>query len=65
MVNMLLEYLQIYLKQQIKDMIKLILESLKYANGETENLRIAQGKYKLPTTLKEGYKTLKQEIKWQ
>lgn len=46
-------------------MIKLIIESLKYANGETENLRIAQGKYKLPTTFKEGYKTLKQEIKWQ
>lgn len=46
-------------------MIKLIIESLKYANGETENLRIAQGKYKLPTTLKEGYKTLKQELKWQ
>ena len=65
MVNMLLEYLQIYLKQQIKDMIKLILESLKYANGETENLRIAQGKYKLPTTIKESYKSLKQEIKWQ
>ena len=54
----------IYLKQHYK-MIKLIIESLKYANGETENLRIAQGKYKLPTTLKEGYKTLKQEIKWQ
>jgi hypothetical protein len=46
-------------------MIKLIIESLKYANGETENLRIAQGKYKLPTNLKEGYKALKQEIKWQ
>jgi hypothetical protein len=46
-------------------MIKLIIESLKYANGETENLRIAQGKYKLPMTLKEGYKALKQEIKWQ
>ena len=45
-------------------MIKLILDSLKYANGETENIRIAQGKYKLPTTLKEGYKALKQEIKW-
>ena len=65
MVNMLLEYLQIYLKQQTKDMIKLILESLKYANGETENLRIAQGKYKLPTTIKESYKSLKKEIKWQ
>jgi hypothetical protein len=46
-------------------MIKLILDSLKYANGETENIRIAQGKHKLPTTLKEGYKALKQEIKWQ
>ena len=65
MVNMLLEHLQIYLRQQIKDMIKLILESLKYANGETENLQIAQGKYKLPTTIKESYKSLKQEIKWQ
>ena len=46
-------------------MIKLILENLKYAKGETENIRIAQGKHKLPTTLKEGYKALKQEIKWQ
>jgi hypothetical protein len=46
-------------------MIKLILESLKYANGETETIRIAQGKYKLPSTLKEGYKALKQEIRWQ
>jgi hypothetical protein len=46
-------------------MIKLILESLKYANGETENIRIAQGKYKLPTTIKESYKSLKKEIKWQ
>jgi len=46
-------------------MIKLIIESLKYANGETENLRIAQGKYKLPTTIKEGYKALKQGLKWQ
>ena len=46
-------------------MIKLILDSLKYANGETENIRIAQGKHKLPTTIKEGYKTLKQELQWQ
>jgi len=28
-------------------------------------LRIAQGKNKLPTTIKEGYKTLKQELQWQ
>ena len=46
-------------------MIENILDLLKYANGETENIRIAQGKNKLPLTLKEGYKTLKQEIKWQ
>ena len=46
-------------------MIKLILDSLRYANGETENIRIAQGKYKLPRTLREGFKALKKEIKWQ
>jgi len=46
-------------------MIKLILDNLKYANGETENIRIAQGKYKLPTTIIEGYKALKQEIQWR
>tara|TARA_B100000768_G_scaffold126266_1_gene116900 strand:- start:1002 stop:1145 length:144 start_codon:yes stop_codon:yes gene_type:complete len=45
-------------------MIKLIIDSLKYTNGETENIRIAQGKYKLPKTLKEGYKALKKEIQW-
>jgi hypothetical protein len=46
-------------------MIENILYLLKYANGETENIKIAQGKNKLPLTLKEGYKTLKQELKWQ
>jgi len=46
-------------------MIKLILDSLKYANGETENIRIAKGKHKLPTTLKEGKKTHKKEKKKQ
>ena len=46
-------------------MIRLIIDGLKYVEGETENIRIAKGKYKLPTTLKEGYKALKQEIKWQ
>ena len=45
-------------------MIKLIIEGLKYAKGDTELIRIAQGKHKLPTTLKEGYKALKQEIQW-
>lgn len=30
--------------------------------GQTENIEIAKGKYKLPTTLKEGYKQIKREI---
>jgi len=46
-------------------MIKNILELLKHANGETEAIRIAQGKNKLPLTLREGYKALKQEIQWR
>ena len=46
-------------------MIENILELLKHANGETENIRIAQGKNKLHISLKDGYKALKQEIKWQ
>ena len=46
-------------------MIKDILYLLSQVNGETENIRIAQGKYKLPVTIKAGYKALKQEIKWQ
>tara|TARA_R110001592_G_scaffold321107_1_gene599542 strand:- start:859 stop:996 length:138 start_codon:yes stop_codon:yes gene_type:complete len=45
-------------------MIKLILQTLEFVNDETENIRIAKGKYKLPTTLKEGFKALKQEIRW-
>jgi hypothetical protein len=45
-------------------MIENILELLKHANGETENIRIAQGKNKLPISLKDGYKALKQQIKW-
>ena len=38
-------------------MIQGILQLLEYANGETENIRIAQGKYELPKTFK---KTVKQ-----
>tara|TARA_R100001163_G_scaffold11614_2_gene10600 strand:- start:4197 stop:4346 length:150 start_codon:yes stop_codon:yes gene_type:complete len=45
-------------------MIKLILDNLKYANGETENLRIAQGKYKMPVTFKDAITTVKKEMKW-
>ena len=45
-------------------MIRNILDLLPYAKGETENIRIAKGRYKMPETIKEGYKQLKQEI-WQ
>ena len=46
-------------------MIKTIIEMLDYAEGETENIKIAQGKYKLPETFKEGLKQIKNEYKWQ
>ena len=40
-------------------MIEHILQLLEIANGETENIRIAQGKYKLPKDFKEGINKLK------
>jgi len=46
-------------------MIKNILFLLQHAKGETENIKIAQGKHKLPVTIKDGFKALKQEIKWR
>jgi hypothetical protein len=46
-------------------MIKNILELLKVVDGETELIRIAQGKYKLPQSFKETYKQIKREVKWQ
>tara|TARA_R110001599_G_scaffold296904_1_gene501140 strand:+ start:518 stop:661 length:144 start_codon:yes stop_codon:yes gene_type:complete len=46
-------------------MIKNILDLLKIVKGETENIRIAQGKHKLPDTFKEAYKQIKNEIQWQ
>ena len=45
-------------------MIRNIIELLPYLKGETENIRIAKGKYKMPETIKEGYKQIKQEL-WQ
>jgi hypothetical protein len=38
-------------------MLKTILELLEYANGQTENIRIAQGKYALPLSVKDAIKT--------
>ena len=41
-------------------MIKNILDLLQEVKGETENIRIAQGKYALTTSVKNGYKLIKQ-----
>jgi len=49
----------------LKIMIKNIIELLKIVDGETETIRIAQGKYKIAETFKEGFKQIKREIKWQ
>jgi hypothetical protein len=46
-------------------MIKNILDTLTYAKGETENIRIAQGKYNLPDSLKKTIQQLKKENKWE
>lgn len=40
-------------------MIKEIIELLEEARGETENIRIAQGKYYLPETFKDTIKQIK------
>ena len=45
-------------------MIRQIINGLKYAEEETENIEIAKGKYKIPQTLKEGYKQIKEQL-WQ
>ncbi len=41
-------------------MIKNILDLLNLATGETENIKIAKGKYALPTSVKNSYKLMKQ-----
>ena len=46
-------------------MIKMILKMLEIANGETENIRIAQGKYLFPKTFGGAFKGCKNEMKWQ
>jgi|TARA_R110000751_G_scaffold98033_2_gene190648 hypothetical protein len=46
-------------------MIKNILQVLKVVNGETEIIRIAQGKYKLAESFSEGFKQTKRQLKWQ
>tara|TARA_R110002012_G_scaffold306649_2_gene511523 strand:+ start:19401 stop:19544 length:144 start_codon:yes stop_codon:yes gene_type:complete len=46
-------------------MIKNILDLLALANGETENIKIAQGKNALPKNFKSAFKQIKNEIKWR
>ena len=45
-------------------MIKNILDLLPYAKGETENIKVAKGKYKFPETVKEAFNNFKKEL-WQ
>ena len=44
-------------------MIKMILKMLEIANGETENIKIAQGKYLVPTPFGGAFKGFKNEMK--
>ena len=46
-------------------MIENILELLEIAKGETENIKIAQGKYYLPETFKGAFKTINKERQWK
>jgi len=46
-------------------MISNIIELLQVAKGETENIRIAQGKDALPKDLKSASKIIKNTMRWQ
>ena len=46
-------------------MLENLFEMLELANGETENIRIAQGKYYLPEDFKGVVKQIKTEIRCQ
>ena len=46
-------------------MIKNIIDLLQVVEADTENIRIAQGKYKLAETLKEGVKQTKRKLRWR
>ena len=46
-------------------MLQNLLDTLEVVKGDTENIRIAQGKYYLPETFKGAIKQIKTEIKWQ
>jgi len=48
-------------------MIKHILDLLALDEfyGQSELIEIAKGKNEIPTTIKQGFKQLKRQIKWQ
>lgn len=46
-------------------MIKRILDMLEFADGDTEIIQIAQGKYYLPESIKDTAKKIKTEYRWQ
>nr|BAR35535.1 hypothetical protein [uncultured Mediterranean phage uvMED] len=46
-------------------MIKNIIDLLQVSNGETENIRIAQGKYALPDSFSKAIKQVKKHSKWE
>lgn len=46
-------------------MLQSIFDILNKVKGDTENIRIAQGKYYLPSDMKEAFNQIKTEIRWQ
>jgi len=45
-------------------MIKNLLELLEIAQGDSETIKIAQGKYYLPETFKDTFKQVKKQVRW-
>lgn len=43
-------------------MIKNILELLEIAKGDTENIRIAQGRFALPKDMKQAFRLIKKTV---
>lgn len=46
-------------------MLESIFTILEKVKGETENIRIAQGKYYLPKNIKGAINQIKTEIRWR
>ena len=46
-------------------MLQNIFNILEVVKGDTEHIKIAQGKYHLPKTFKETFTKIKKEAQWQ